>query len=148
MKKNILIEIICGLLVLLFSYTGFSKLFHHEVFHSQVIIFPVLKYAEPFLSWMLPISELIIAILLLAQKLRLGALYASLLLLIMFTLYLIVMLVTHADLPCSCGGVIEYLSWRAHVVFNVCFIALTVTGISFQKHLNTSPFIKPKMQSS
>jgi len=148
MKKSIIIEITCGLLVLLFSYTGFSKLFNHAVFHSQLIIFPILKHAEPFLSWTLPICELAIAIMLLTQNLRLIGLYASLILLITFTLYLTIMLISHIDLPCSCGGVIQYLSWKAHIVFNFFFIALTVTAIFFHRRLNTPFFVKPKVQSS
>ena len=146
MKKSTVIEIICGLLVLLFSYTGFSKLFNHEVFHSQLIIFPLIKYAEPFLSWLLPVSELSVAMLLLIQKLRLAGLYIALGLLTVFTVYLFIMLLSGVNLPCSCGGVIKYLSWKAHVIFNLFFIALTAVGIFFQKNANTSPFINPEMQ--
>jgi methylamine utilization protein MauE len=148
MKKSIVIEIICGLLILLFTYTGLSKLYNHELFHSQLIVFPLIKYAEPLLSWVLPVTELIVALLLFTQKLRLAALYITLVLLIAFTVYLIVMILFDINLPCSCGGIIQYLSWKAHVVFNLFFIAVTVIGIALQKNIKADFFQIPKIQSS
>ena len=148
MKKSTVIEIICCLLIFLFTYTGLSKLLNHELFHNQLIVFPLIKYAEPLLSWALPVTELIVALLLFIQKFRLAALYATLVLLTAFTVYLIVIIVFGISLPCSCGGIIQYLSWKAHVVFNLFFIAVTVIGIVLQSNLNTNFFQISKFQSS
>jgi len=39
------------------------------------------------------------------------------------------MVITDDNLPCSCGGVIQQLSWTQHIVFNLIFIAAGGIGI-------------------
>ncbi|MDQ2656909.1 MAG: hypothetical protein M3Y60_05770, partial [Bacteroidota bacterium] len=34
-----------------------------------------------------------------------------------------------AELPCSCGGVLNSLGWKAHLVFNIVFTLLSIVGI-------------------
>lgn len=133
MKKNIIIDIICFLLIFLFVYAGISKLADHTNFHVQLDNMYLIHYAEPVLSYAIPIIEILIALALISLVFRLYALYASLLLLILFTIYLICMITFKTALPCSCGGVIGYLSWKQHIFFNCSFIILTVCGIYFSK---------------
>lgn len=135
MKKETAIRIICSLLILLFAYAGFSKLLNHDFFHAQLLLFPVLKYAEPVLSWLLPIVELIAVVLLIIPRICLVGLFASFILLVLFTLYLIVMVMMHLKLPCSCGGVITYLTWKQHIVFNLFFLSASFTGIKLQRKI-------------
>ncbi|MGN6212014.1 MauE/DoxX family redox-associated membrane protein [Parafilimonas sp.] len=131
MKKNIIIDIICFLLIFLFVYAGISKLADHANFHVQLGNMYLIHYAEPVLSYAIPILEILIALALVIPIFRLYGLYASLLLLILFTLYLICMITFKTALPCSCGGLIGYLSWKQHIFFNCFFIALTVYAIFF-----------------
>src|SRR5690606_41617749 len=56
-------------------------------------------------------------------------LYASFILIALFTGYLTYMIVFTPDLPCSCGGVLAALSWKQHIFFNLLFILLSLTGI-------------------
>jgi hypothetical protein len=148
MKKSIVIEIIAGLLVLLFSYTGFAKLLNHALFIDQLIIFPFIRYAAQFISWALPITELAVVLFLLMKKLRLYGLYASLILLITFTVYLTVMIASGVSLPCSCGGVIQYLSWKQHIVFNLFFIILSAIAIHIGKKKDAQVIIHAKTEFS
>ena len=136
MKKIITVEVICFLLVFLFTYTGLSKLSNHAVFHAQLLNFPFLKYTEPILSWTLPLTELSTVILLIFPNLRLYGLYASFALLLLFTVYLISMIVFKTNLPCSCGGIVQYLSWGQHVCFNCLIIILTALAIYFLRKNN------------
>ena len=47
----------------------------------------------------------------------------------MFTVYIILILNFSDFVPCSCGGVLENLSWKEHVVFNVLFIMFVLFSI-------------------
>jgi hypothetical protein len=40
------------------------------------------------------------------------------------------------NLPCSCGGIISKLSWKQHILFNLFFIMLSITGIKVQRKMN------------
>ena len=132
LRYTIVIEACCFLLILLLAYTGFSKLSDHTRFHSVMVTMPYLKHAEPLLSWSLPVVELVIALLLCTNRFKLQALAASLVLLGAFTIYLIVMKISGMHLPCSCGGVIQYLSWTQHIFFNLFFILMAMIGIIYK----------------
>ncbi|HRP30811.1 MAG TPA: hypothetical protein PKV73_02940 [Agriterribacter sp.] len=136
MKKSIP-EIIGGLLTLLFAYTAMSKLFTFHQFESVLHRSPVISNYSVLLAVLTLAMELVIVLLLLLpQTLRIG-LIASVLLLTVFTAYLVFMVLTDSDLPCSCGGVIQQLGWRRHIVFNGFFILLGVAGIYVQRQSKT-----------
>lgn len=131
MKKSTIVDIISSLLILLFTYAALSKLIDHEIFQAQLMQFPILKIYPVFFSWLIPIIELFIVLLLLIPKFKFHGLYGAFILLIVFTVFLIIMISLNKNLPCSCGGVISKLSWKEHIVFNLFFIMLTVLGIWF-----------------
>lgn len=135
-NRNIIVGIISSLLILLFVYAAMSKLLEYPLFVAQLHTHPYLKLFAGLLAWMVPAAEIITSILLIFALTRLTGLYASALLLIVFTTYLALMLLTDKNLPCSCGGVISGMSWRQHVVFNLFFIALSITGIVLMKNRN------------
>ncbi|EID71655.1 MauE/DoxX family redox-associated membrane protein, partial [Imtechella halotolerans] len=67
-KHRILIsEIISILFIMLFVYTGFSKLMEGNTFHNNLINSPFahVKSKAGFISWVIPLLEIIVAILLL-----------------------------------------------------------------------------------
>lgn len=128
MKKAIP-EIVCGLLILLFVYAAMSKIFAYEEFRMQLSRAPWLTPYAVAIAWLVPAAELVISGLLAVSALRVYGLYASWMLLLLFTLYIAGMLLTQANLPCSCGGVISRLSWPQHLVFNLIFMALCSWGI-------------------
>lgn len=133
MKKTIYIDFINALLLLLFLYTSVSKLSEHERFKDVLSSSPLLSPVAGFISWGLPILEIIIVILLFIPKTRLYGLYASLLLLIILTGYLLYMILFTPHLPCNCGGVLKYLTWPQHIFFNFFFIALSIASIILKK---------------
>lgn len=132
-SKNAIVEIIALLFVILFLYTAISKLLDHSVFKQQLAQSPVLKPIAPFIAWGIPIVEILVSNMLFFPVTRLQGLYASITLMVIFTCYIIVILTLSEELPCSCGGVLEQLSWPAHLVFNIVFIALGVAGIVWKK---------------
>lgn len=132
-RKNTIIEAISSLFVLLFVYTALSKLTDYDFFVAQLYTHTgISKYAST-IAWLIPALELSISALLLFQRTRLTGLYSSLLLMTGFTIYLLYMLRFGDNLPCSCGGVIRYMTWRQHVGFNLFFILIAILGIKLMK---------------
>ena len=121
--------IISILLIFLFAYTGSSKLLDSKGFAAVLSEVPLIGRGAGIVALLLPLAELLIALLLLFERTRLIGLYASLVLLSIFTVYLVYMVLAVPHLPCSCGGVISTMSWKQHVVFNVVLIVFTITGI-------------------
>ncbi len=128
-SKSLIVEIIASLFVLLFVYTALSKWFDFENFKAVIAQSPLIGSIPTIIAWLLPLLELWVAGLLLFRLTRLVGLYASLILMIVFTGYLIYMLMYSPELPCSCGGVLRYLSWRTHVLFNIVLIVMAITAI-------------------
>ena len=122
-------DMISSAILLLFLYTGLSKLYEHQLFIAVLKKSPLLHPFAAIISVALPLSEILIALLLLIPKTRLKGLYFSLLLITVFTAYLIFMVIFSPGLPCNCGGVIKLLTWKQHIFFNLFFILLSLSGI-------------------
>src|SRR5690349_3095795 len=88
MSKSTLVEIISCLFIILFLYTGISKLMEYSVFKEQMADSPILKPVAPIIAWALPLTEFLVTILLIIPRWRLKGLYASLFLMVAFTLYI------------------------------------------------------------
>lgn len=134
MKLKRLTEICTPLLVLLFSYTAFSKLLEHDKFIFQMNLspFPLMPdFAVP-LAWILPQVELVIVVLLLYPVYHRAGLIASIALLLVFEIYIAGMMFSGLKLPCTCGGIISKMSWGAHLAFNAFFILFAC----LEYHLN------------
>jgi len=129
MKKEVIVEIICALFIVLFVYAAASKLLDFEKFRLQMGQSPVLTAFAGIAVWLVPAVELIIAAMLITARLRLLGLYASFCLMVMFTAYIIVITRFSDYVPCSCGGVLEKLSWNQHLVFNIGFVVLGFIAI-------------------
>lgn len=134
MRRRIIIEIISSLLILLFLYASFSKWFAFELFIGEMNNQPFPNWLTPYLVWSVPIIEVLIAAALIFERTRLTALYASLFLMLAFTIYTAVVLM-HAFkyIPCSCGGVIRKLTWPQHLFFNLFFVGISLVAIFLKK---------------
>lgn len=136
------IEIITAVLVLLFTYTGMSKLLHHDEFVHQLVKSPYTEQIASVTAWLLPLTELGVSLLLYIKRTRLAGLYAAFTLMLFFTVYVYSMLHFSYYVPCSCGGVLASLSWTQHFWFNVFFTVLSLTGIllNITANFNRRPF--------
>lgn len=126
-------EGIALLFIFLFTYAAISKLIESETFRLQLEQSPFLSSFAWLLAWGVPLIEITVALMFFSSKLRLVALYVSLLLMILFTVYITAVLFFADSIPCSCGGVIASLSWNEHLVFNLVFIFLAGLGILIKK---------------
>lgn len=123
-------DIISGLLIVLFVYAASSKLFDYTQFNTQFGHSPLIAPYAGIITWAVPAIELTIVAMLTVKHTRIPGLYASFILLLIFTLYIAERLLSGKNLPCSCGGVISALSWKQHLVFNLFFMALSIMGIA------------------
>jgi hypothetical protein len=136
MKK---IEIVkyftCYLLIFLFTYTGITKLIDHSIFKSSILQSLVISNYAIVISWLIPILELSIVVMLAFDKYRQKGFQFSLLLMTAFTIYIAYMILFIPQLPCSCGGILKELSWSNHLLFNSFVILLILVSLlSYSKH--------------
>lgn len=134
--RHILVEIISALLILLFVYTGINKLTEGVQFRRVLSVSPLIGSMARIISWLLPIGELSIALLLFFPALRKWGLLASLVLMTVFTLYINYMIFFTPARPCSCGGVLRQMTWKQHLAFNIFFTFLAATGLGLTKNPN------------
>lgn len=135
--RQVTVKVISYLFLFLFVYAATSKLMDYESFTIQMAQSPLLTAFAGYLGWIVPLLEIAIGLLLLLPKFRTAALYASFWLMVMFTAYIYIILNFSDFIPCSCGGVLEKLSWTQHLIFNIVFIALAALAIFYTKEGNT-----------
>ena len=134
MKKIVLlIDIISSVFLLLFFYTAISKLMHYPEFRLAMAESSMLKPFAGVIAWLLPVAEIVTAVLLFFPATRIKGLYVSFFLIVIFTVYLSFMILFTHDIPCNCGGAIKNLTWPQHIYFNLFFLALAITGILLHK---------------
>ena len=152
LKKTTIVEIISALFVILFIYTGLNKLLDYDTFRFQMGRSPYLQNKSGMVAATLPGGELLVALALIVPRTRLAGLYASFFLMSLFTGYVAIMLSFSYYLPCSCGGILQALSWRQHLVFNSLFTILSVIGVLLQSQTGQRSsiplFNKPKIQQA
>lgn len=123
-KRELIIEVISALFVVLFVYAAATKLLDYDKFRLQIGQSPVLTGFAGVIVWLVPATEIVIAGMLMTLRFRLAGLYSSFTLMVMFTAYIVVITRFSDYIPCSCGGVLEKLSWNEHLVFNLGFVVL------------------------
>lgn len=140
LKRQVVIECIAALLILLFLYASVSKFLDFKRFIDEMNNQPLPNSWTPFLVWGIPCLEIAISAALIFEYTRMLAFYASLVLMTLFTIYAI-MIIAHffPYVPCSCGGVIRKLTWPQHLALNLFYVALSVLGLVLQRRKSFKP---------
>ena|ERR1700748_2767116 len=135
MKKSIILTTCLALLILLYSYTAVSKFLdqYRFVFQMKLSPFFLVHQFASVLGWIVPFIELAIVAGLCFERWQRPALVGSVALLTIFEIYIIGMLMTGLHLPCACGGVIAFMSWKMHVLFNAVFITINIIAIRLSR---------------
>ncbi len=115
--------------VILFCYAAISKVLDFENFQVQISASPLLNGSLQFLPYTIIIAEVLIAGLLCYRKTRNIGLLGSFVLMLLFTGYIVLILITSNNLPCSCGGILEKMSWHQHLYFNIGCVILSVIAL-------------------
>ena len=122
--RTVVSELVSILFIILFLYAAASKLFDHENFQVQVGKSPLLARFSVWIGWLVILIEVVTAIAMSNRKYQLTGLYAAFTLMVMFTTYIIIILHFSDYIPCSCGGILENMSWHQPLLFNVFFVCL------------------------
>lgn len=125
------ITIISTLFILLWSYAAFSKLAVLEISRSEMLnqVFPI--WVAEILYWLVPTIELGICLLLIFSRTRVAGLYASLILMSSFSIYIALSMTgIFGRIPCNCGGILSNMSYGTHLIFNLLFVILAAIGIT------------------
>jgi len=123
-------NICAALIALMLSYAAISKLADYQLSKQQMLnqVFP-----EPValqLTWLIPAVEIFISLALINKLTTIYGLYAALILLVAFSIYIsLTMTSLFGRVPCSCGGILMHMSYSIHLLFNLIFIILAVVGI-------------------
>jgi uncharacterized membrane protein YphA (DoxX/SURF4 family) len=146
--KTTALNIISGVLAAMFFYASFSKFTNYEKAERDMKnqIFP--QPIAELLTWLIPLIEIIVVLLLLFPQTRKKALWASMLLLTAFTAYIaLIMTGIFGRIPCSCGGILQRMSYGTHLLFNLFFICLSLLGIAIGNNWIYKKWFKLKERS-
>ncbi|WP_223266485.1 DoxX family protein [Gelidibacter gilvus] len=122
--KHYTLEFVSLLFILLFVYAAVSKLLDLGIFQSQIAQSAMLAPYAKALAWLVPIIELLLAVLLFISYTRVWGLLGSAVLMFGFTIYVYLIWSYSPSLPCSCGGLLEAMDWETHLYFNLGFTLL------------------------
>lgn len=139
MKKQITLESICALIIILFLYASISKYIAFKTFVSDMHKQPFPLLLTNLFIALIPPIEISICFALAFNKTRLIGLYASLVLMSLFTLYTSAILLNFFPRrPCGCGGVIRSLTWKQHLSLNTFYTLLSLAGIYLKRKQKTN----------
>jgi putative oxidoreductase len=137
-----------SLLILLFVYAGGSKFADFDLFRSQMSNQPFPHWAGGILVYLVPVSEIVTAVLLFFDKTARRGLAWSAGIMLAFSIYTAIVLMHFFHyIPCSCGGVIQKLSWPQHLVFNLFFLGMAITGYLANRKLGAGNLTSSKTQT-
>src|SRR6185437_6181136 len=144
MKRSMLAEIITYFFILLFLYTGVSKLADIHIVREQLLSAPLVgsPLLANIITWALPIFEILLAIALFIPRFSLKALYVTLALMSAFMIYVIVILSMDSHIACSCGGIIEDLSPKQHVLFNAACVILCTIALAILRRQDSTKTLR------
>lgn len=124
---------ICLACLALFVISAYDKIAEHERFLKGLEKVRYVGDYALFVSWAVPISEVVIALMLLFPASQKLGLYGFIGLMSVFTIYIGSMMLWADKLPCHCNLIVEKLSWGEHVVFNLVFMGLAAFALRFVK---------------
>lgn len=130
MNLHPFIIIVTGMLILLWAYAAFSKLFNLGQFQHALMIQVFPRWVGKILVYVLPLSELILIGLLLIPQTRLIGMYSSFFMMGAFTLYVGgVVFKIYDQYPCACGGLFARLGWSNHFKVNIVLTLIAMAGV-------------------
>lgn len=126
-----LVQLIAACLIIILGYAALTKITAIPRYAYVLSLAPITEYFPFVFAYGIPIGELLISILLFFPATRKIGLYASLVALMLFTVYIISLFIFSKELPCNCGGLLEQLTWPQHVALNMILIVLNIIAIRY-----------------
>lgn len=130
--KTLIVQAISAAFILLWVYTAGSKLADFQAYKHEMSLQVFSSGVTLMLLYAIPLLEILAAILLLVKKTNKAGMILSLLLMLVFTGYIILIISGYfPKTPCSCGGIIKAMGWKAHLIFNIFFISASILSLFF-----------------
>jgi len=129
--KKYFVEGVSLYYILLFVYASVSKLLEFENFQAQLGQSAIIGAYAGVISYSIIVIELLVAVMLVIPSFKLKGLYISFLLMSLFTVYIFIILNFTSNIPCSCGGILEKMTWKVHLIFNIISLILAGLAILF-----------------
>lgn len=133
--------------VILFLYTVYHKAVGIDAFTAGIANIPLLGTFPVWTAWGVLGAEVLVSLLLIWPDTNRLGLWGALVLMIAFTLYISMTMLFANQLPCHCGGAIEKLTWRQHLLFNCGFIALAAGLLLYHYKVNVKHKILTAMKA-
>lgn len=131
--RKIIVQLIAALLIFLFAYASLSKLLNFKTFRFTLGQMPVIGSYAASATVLIPAMNLLAVLLLLLPRTRRAGLFYSFLLLTGYTGYIGYVLLSFQQLPCSCNGIVPWLSWPQHFWLNLVIVALIIISLLLSK---------------
>lgn len=133
-ERNSFSDIVAAAFTLLWMYAAASKLSNFGLFQSSMANQVFGPISAQILAYLIPILELTIAGMLCLPKIRLIGLWCSAVLMAVFTGYIMLVMAGYFQkTPCSCGGVLDSLDWKSHLIFNLVWLLGAVAAIVYTR---------------
>lgn len=146
MNRSAVVKMICCVLMFVFIYTSLSKLLSLPEFIREMKNQPLPNWLKNQLVWLVPGSELMVSTLLAFNATRLRGLLLSSVLLGAFTLYAaLIVTQSFTYIPCSCGGIVAWLSWEEHLFLNIILTSLSLVGLIQLKSKQEKDIVATKL---
>lgn len=130
--KSKIILIIKFLLASLFIYAGVYKIVDISLFKSQLYQSPLIPaFLVPYIGVLFPLLEILLSIFLIFYKrVEYTLLWLSFSIMLFFTFYLLMLYNLYDKPPCSCGGILNDMTYSTHIIFNIIFSLLALISIT------------------
>ena len=132
-KKTGITTFISIFFILLFCYAAISKIMDFEKFKIQIKDSSLLGSFSEIIPVSIIVIELVLVELLCYRRTQNSGLLGSFILMLIFTGYIAHMLLTSENLPCSCGGILEKMTWKQHLYFNIGCAVLAILALVYNK---------------
>jgi uncharacterized membrane protein YphA (DoxX/SURF4 family) len=129
MRRNQLTLILSALIIVLFVYTATGKFFDFASFRAVLHTSPIVGEKAPVVAWALPLLEFGISLLLLFHRTRRQGLWSALVLLIIYSGYLLYQSLFLGESIYYSAGILQQVTWWQHLIINFLLISLTVLGL-------------------
>ncbi|WP_158275355.1 MauE/DoxX family redox-associated membrane protein [Pedobacter sp. HMWF019] len=127
--KTVTIDGISALFILLFVYAALTKVMDYQKFRIELGKSPLLNSYAKIIAITIPGIELLISLLIAIKQFQYYALYLAFSLMAVFSAYIVAILKFSPYVPCSCGGILQNMTWTQHLIFNMFFLGLGVAAI-------------------
>lgn len=120
----------CGM-ILFWLYVGMDKIWIHDAFELSLVHQPLIGLFAPVLSWLMPLLEISLAVLLFMpnKKLEYWGWILSLLLILIFSVYIALgVFGVLKDAPCMCSSFLTNVNRITHLWINGILFILSFIG--------------------